>query len=86
MLLLPANSDLLLELSLDNSTALWACSKITMDLRGIEPTLGFSPGFHLKFDSPDGNTGVSPMKTNKKYLSANMQISYSDILGSKFII
>ena len=43
---------------IDSSTVLWACLKITIDLRGIKPTPGFSPGFRLKFASPGGNTGV----------------------------
>ena len=55
----PADSDLLLEFVLiDNLTALWAFLKITMDLRGIKPTPEFSPGFCLKFASPDGYTGI----------------------------
>ena len=55
MLLIPVNSDLLLEPALfESSTALWACLKITIDLSGIKPT----PGFRFKFASPDRNTGV----------------------------
>ena len=55
VLLIPADSDLLLKPALiDSSTALWACLKITMDLIRIEPT----PGFRFKFASSGGNTGV----------------------------
>ena len=39
---------------INSSKALWTCLKITMDLRGIEPT----SGFRFKFASPDWNTGV----------------------------
>ena len=39
-----------------------------MDLRGIEPTPGFSPGFRLKLASPGGNTSVSFFIYIKKYV------------------
>ena len=59
VLLVPANSDLLQEPVLfDSSTALWVCLKITMDLRVIEPTTVFSPWFCFKFACLDGNTDV----------------------------
>ena len=57
--MIPADSDLLLKPALyDSSTALWACLKMTMDFREIEPTPEFSPGFRFKFASPGGSTGV----------------------------
>ena len=51
---------------IDSSTVLWICLKITLDLRGIEPTPGFSPGFRFKFDSPNENT-CSSLKLKYEY-------------------
>ena len=42
-----------------------------MDLRGIEPTPGFSSRFRFKFASPDGNTGVP--HNNQEYLQINIE-------------
>ena len=71
MLLIPADSDLLLEHVLfDSSTVLWACLKIAIDLRGIESTSGFSPGFRFKFASPGRNAGISHEKMYFKQISA----------------
>ena len=39
--------------SIDSSTALWGCLKITMNLRGIEPTPEFSSRFRFKLASSD---------------------------------
>ena len=51
---------------LNSWTALWACLKITMDLRGIEPTPGFSPGFRFKFVIPVGTQVFLQKYYNKK--------------------
>ena len=61
----------------DRSTALWACLKITMNLRWIEPITGFSLGIY-SFSSvfPSGNTVVPLIKNWSSEMELTCKVEF----------